>query len=93
MALFKTRSYYVFDYKPRFYDERKERIQDLEKKYSAENSDKEISKIHLTKNNLKNDWIKSKSKGRDSATMKRLAIIITILVGLATYIFDLHRLF
>lgn len=93
MALFKTRSYYVFDYKPRFYNERKERIQSLENKYNNENSDSEISRINLSKNNLKNDWVKSKTKGQDRGTMKRLAIIITILVGIATYVFDLHRLF
>ena len=31
---FKTRSYNVFDYKPRYYNERKERIRKLEESYA-----------------------------------------------------------
>ena len=30
---FKSRANYVFDYKPRYYDARKERLENLKKKY------------------------------------------------------------
>ena len=90
---FKPRSHYVFDYKPRYYDERKERIENLKQKYADEESDGEISKIKLTKNNLKSDWIKNKKFASNRGTTIRLAIIITILVGIVVYLLDLHTLF
>jgi len=92
--LFKPRSHYVFDYKPRYYNERKERLQNLEDKY---HSDKDLSdesrKMRLTKNNLKTDWVKNKRSATDKASNLRLALIIAILVGLAAYILELHTLF
>lgn len=92
--LFKPRSHYVFDYKPRYYDERKERLQNLEEKYHG-NKDlsNESAKIRLTKNNLKTDWVKNKRSATDRSSNLRLALIIAILVGLAAYILELHKLF
>ena len=92
--LFKPQSHYVFNYKPRYYDERKERLRNLEKKYrNPDGSDTEISKISLSKNNLRNDWVKNKRSATDRSTNLRLAIIIAILVGIAAYILGLHTLF
>ena len=92
--LFKPREHYVFDYKPRYYDERKERIQQLEDKYKQhQNSDEDAPTIRLTKNNLKNNWVKNKRSATDKSTNLRLAIIIAILVGIVAYIFELHKLF
>lgn len=92
--LFKPSSHYVFNYKPRYYDERKERLRNLEKKYhNPDESDIEISKISLTKNNLKNDWVKNKRSATNRSANLRLALIIAILVGIAAYILELHKLF
>ena len=92
--LFKPSSHYVFNYKPRYYDERKERLRNLEKKYhNLDGSDIEISKITLSKNNLKNNWIKNKRSATNRATNIRLAVIIAILVGIVAYILKLHTLF
>lgn len=92
--LFKPRSHYVFDYKPRYYDERKERLQLLEQEQiSNENLDSEAKALKLTKNNLKNDWVKNKKNATDRSTTLRLALIIAILVGLAAYILEIHTLF
>jgi len=92
--LFKPRAHYVFDYKPRFYNERKERLRNLEEKYHGKkDKTNQSSKITLTKNNLKNDWVKSKRSATDKSSNLRLAIIIAILVGIAAYILDLHTLF
>ncbi|PCI03062.1 MAG: hypothetical protein COB81_04450 [Flavobacteriaceae bacterium] len=92
--LFKSRSHYVFDYKPRYYDERKERITDLEKKY---NKDGHLTadeyEIELVKNNLRSDWVKATKKAGVDGTNLRLAIIISILVGIAAYILEIHTLF
>lgn len=92
--LFKPRSHYVFNYKPRYYDERKERLRNLEKKYHGQSvNDEEITKISLTKNNLRNDWVKNKRSATNRSSTLRLAIIIAILVGIAAYILELHKLF
>lgn len=93
---FKTRSYYVFDYTPRYYDKRKERLEKLEEKYSkenqSENEDDDVT-IAFSKENLKNAWRKSKKRSSDNKSTRRLALIITILVGIVVYMFDLHTLF
>ena len=92
--LFKPRSHYVFDYKPRYYNERKERLKNLEEEYHGNKDQSDATtKIRLTKNNLKNDWVKNKRSATDKSTNLRLAIIIAILVGLVAYILELHTLF
>jgi Flp pilus assembly protein TadB len=92
--LFKPRAHYVFDYKPRYYNERKERLQKLEEKYHGkESEDENEPRIRLTKNNLKNDWVKNKRSATDRSANLRLAIIIALLVGLVAYILEIHTLF
>jgi hypothetical protein len=92
--LFKPGSHYVYNYKPRYYDERKERLRNLENKYHNHDvNEPEISRISLSKNNLKNDWVKNKKSATNRSANLRLALIIAILVGIAAYILDLHKLF
>lgn len=93
--LFKPQSHYVFDYKPRYYDERKERLQMLEEKYhgNKDSNDDESVKVRLIKNNLKNDWVKNKRSATDKSSNIRLAIIIAALIGIAAYILEIHTLF
>lgn len=94
---FKTRSYYVFNYTPRYYDERKERLEKIKEKYAnSENkntADDEVVSIKFSKNDLRKAWAKNKSYGSDKKVMMRLAVIITLIVGLIAYTFDLHSLF
>lgn len=94
-SAFKTRTHYVFDYKPRYYDERKERLEKIKEKYAGGNSDndEDIKSISFTKNNLRDAWKKTKKSRNDTKSTRRLALIITILVGIVVYIFDLHSLF
>lgn len=87
---FKPRKYYVFDYKPRYYSERKERISNLENEHHKND---EGARIKLTKNNLKTDWVRNTKMATDRGTTRRLAIIIAILVGIVAYLFELHKLF
>lgn len=82
--LFRQRTHYVYNYKPRYYDERKERLKSPETREGASinfNSD------------LKSKWTRAKKSTADRNANKRLAIIIAILVGIAAYIFDIHSLF
>ncbi|TCP24275.1 hypothetical protein EV195_10677 [Tenacibaculum skagerrakense] len=90
----KGRSYYTFDYKPRYYDERKERLEKIKKKY--ENSDtttKNVSEenndyVTIKKGQLRNTWKKTKTSGDYNSTI-RIAIIVAILFGIAAYILRL----
>ncbi len=92
--LFKPRTHYVFDYKPRYYNERKERLDKLEEKYHKNHTenDEYIATISLSKSNLRSEWKRSKKIVSDRGTTLRIAIIITILVGMVAYIFEIHKL-
>lgn len=93
-SAFKPRAHYVYNYKPRYYDERKERIEKLKNKYvNKENSSDDIPAIVLTKDNLKADWQRHKKLTTDRGANRRVALIIAILVGISAYIFELHKLF
>lgn len=92
--MLKPRAHYVFNYQPRYYDARKERIQNLVKEQEENNriSDKS-PKLHLSKEQLKSDWKRQKKVASDKGVNRRLAIIITILVGILAYLFEIHKLF
>ena len=95
---FKPRAHYVYNYKPRYYDERKERLEQLKEKYknkdkNKENSTSDLPQITLTKDNLRSSWTRHKKVSSNRSVNIRLAIIITILVGLFAYLFELHKLF
>ncbi len=95
--LFKPRTHYVFDYKPRYYDERKERLNKLEEKYHSANksieSEEDTSSFRLSKSDLRSEWKRAKKPISDRGATLRIAIIITILVGIVAYIFEIHKLF
>jgi len=90
---FKQRAHYVFNYKPRYFNERKERLEKLKEKYADDTAKKNTYTLQLSKNSLKRDWSKTKKTMTDVDSNKRLAIIIAILVGICAYIFELHTLF
>jgi hypothetical protein len=91
-GLFKSRANYVFDYKPRYYDERKERIENLKKKYEGIEDGIETNGISLSKEKLKKEWSKNKHFAHDKGVTIRLAIIITAIVSLIFWAFELHKL-
>ena len=86
---FRSTGHYIFNYKPRYYDERKERLQALEDRYKRENSDDiegEYS-VSLSKNNLKHEWNRTRSASTaDRKSTYRLALIIAILSSIVLYI-------
>ena len=90
---FKQRAHYVFNYKPRYFNERKERLEKLKEKYADDTAKKNTYTLQLNKNSLKRDWSKTKKTMTDVDSNKRLATIIAILVGICAYIFELHTLF
>lgn len=93
-SAFKPRAHYVFNYKPRYYDERKERLENLKRKHeNKEASNTDSTKLKLTKDQLKSDWKRQKKIVSSNGVNRRLAIIIAILVGILAYLFELHKLF
>jgi len=91
---FKPRAHYVFNYKPRYYDERKERLEKLKEKYeNGDSTTSDIPKISISKDHLKSSWQRHKKVSSNRAVNKRLAIIITVLVGILAYLFEVHTLF
>jgi hypothetical protein len=93
-SAFKPRAHYVFNYKPRYYDERKERLEKLKQKYeNNEKSSDDIPTLTLTKDKLRSDWQRHKKLTTDRGANRRVAIIIAILVGILAYFFELHKLF
>ena len=77
--LFKQRSHYIYDYKPRYYDPRKERLKGLESESEGG--------ISFDKTNLRSKWVRAKKSSANRNANIRLAIIITVLVGIAAYYF------
>lgn len=91
---FKPRAHYVFDYKPRYYDERKERLAKLKEKYETKDgAPGDIPRISISKDHLRSNWQRHKKASSNRAVNMRLAIIITILVGILAYLFEIHKLF
>lgn len=95
--LFKRQSHYVFNYKPRYYDERKERIEKLKKQYGKTDDIENVISPEtpniITKNNLRAQWNSNKRQVANKKSNIRLAIIIAILVGITAYVFQIHTLF
>lgn len=90
---FKSRSNYVFDYKPRYYDARKERLEKLKKKYQTNEDTEDDFTMSLSRDSLKADWNRNKHLAHDKKANIRIALIIAILVGIFAYILELHKLF
>ena len=75
---FKQRTHYVFNYKPRFYDERKERLEAVKKKYAQTKTKDAVNRTAI---NFRESWKKSKKPSRNNANI-RTSLIIVILVFL-----------
>ena len=80
---FKPIGHYVFNYKPRYYDERKERIQALEERYKRENDGEHT--VTLSKNNLKNEWSRSKASAFDDRSSTYRLLLIVLILSLFTW--------
>lgn len=78
---FKQRAHYVFNYTPRFYNERKERLDAIKKKYEVADQNTELK----TAVKFRESWQKAKIAPSTSATL-RISIIICILV-LVVYLY------
>ncbi|MEN8137447.1 MAG: hypothetical protein ABFR62_03365 [Bacteroidota bacterium] len=77
-SFIKLNSYKRFDFQPRYYDERKERLERIKAKYKGENSPE------ATKERIRGSFKKS-SKRKTGSSNIRLLLIIAGLLFLAWY--------
>jgi len=76
-----------FEFKPRYYDERKERIQELRKKYGQETGARPTGGEHL-RGKLSNHWQESRG-AKVQKSNRTLILIIAILLFITYYIIKL----
>lgn len=75
-SIFKHRSAKAFDYKPLYYDERKERIEELKKKYA----DKEMVAVEESiRTRMQTEWRDQRSKQVGNSNRTLLLIIAVLL--------------
>lgn len=75
-----------FDYTPRYYDERKDRIENMKKLYSEEGTEKTSAQRELLRDDIRRAWrndSSSISKQKNAANIR--LIIILALILLAVY--------
>ena len=89
--LIKTRSHYVYDYKPRYYDARKEKLASLEREYLS--SDKKAVKIAFEKDYILHQWKTRMIKSVNKGVRRRMLFIIFVLVSIIAYLFGFHKIF
>lgn len=75
-----------FNYNPRFYDERKEELENLKKKYNVKENSKEDYMLGF-KDRLHYNWSqKKKESKREQSSTLRLILIIAVLVALTYWL-------
>lgn len=86
-SFIKQNKHKSFEFKPRYYDERKERIQELRKKYGQTESAKPNSGEHL-RGKLSGHWQESRG-AKVQRSNRTLILIIAILLFVTYYIIKL----
>lgn len=85
-SLFKQNRSKTFDFKPRYYDERKERLESLRRKYSGEQNGEDHYKKAQLRDRMTSEWRSAKPVKQGSSNVM-LLVIIGILTLLAYLIF------
>lgn len=84
-SFFKQNTHRGFEFKPRYYDERKERLEELKKKYEGNrvpvSSDKFREKINAK-------WRAERSRGRNASNLR--LVVITGILFLLTYLIIMY---
>lgn len=84
-SLFRQKKNRTYNYTPRYYDERKERLDNLKKKYEVkdENEASYGKGSHLK--SYRDEWLKNKKSGSDTNSRIRFFVILILLL-LFTYV-------
>ncbi len=85
-SFFKTTKYKKFEFVPRFYDERKERREELIKQLEEEDRAKKTGAISDYQSHLKKGYLsgyrKKVERKESKNSMIRIAIILTVLIAI-----------
>lgn len=90
ITFFKLPGHYIFDYKPRYYDEAKERREEMiaqAKREAGIKDDDEAKYVPRIKGQIKKQLRYDKAKRAGRTSNLRLIVIIAILVAVAYYLF------
>ena len=89
-SLFKTKGPKGFDYSPRYFDERKERIRKLEEKYKAEmrQDDRDPERRARMKDEMRAQWDRGHVSRQTSYAGLRFLIIMIVLAGALLYVYN-----
>jgi hypothetical protein len=78
-TLFKQQRNKSYGYNPRYYSERKERIEQLKREKEAKSSDQSLFRTHGAKS-LREDWRRVKSQTMEKNRRIRLVVIFVFLL-------------
>ena len=86
-GMFKTRKPREFNLRPRYYDERKERLEKLRLKHSDE-APKEFNR-KLYREHLQENWSARMPQRQNGGQLLRMLIIIFLLITVIYFVFDI----
>ena len=89
-TLFKQNKNKTFGYTPRYYDERKERLQKMHEKHHGATDGGLKGTTRRT--SFRDDWKAVKRESEDKQSKKRLLIIIALLVVIAVLVLDKYNI-
>ncbi|MBW7867242.1 MAG: hypothetical protein H3C31_02830 [Brumimicrobium sp.] len=75
-----------FEYTPRYYDERKERIEHLKKLYDEDSSDTQVKRDEL-RSQMQQAWRGKTYEKQKNAANIRLIVILAVILVIVYYIF------
>lgn len=75
-SLFKQKKNKTYGYTPRYYNERKERIDELKKKYEVKEGDYDNG---YRRENYRDEWKKNRNSSPEASTRLRFIIILIFL--------------
>ena len=81
-SFFKQNQHKRFEYSPRFYDERKERLEEIRKKYSESGEAKKFSSEGF-RMRMSSEWRSGSSRKSSRGTNMRLILIVMALILLS----------
>jgi hypothetical protein len=86
-SFFKTKKPSQFNYEPRYYNERKEKMDERYSRISRElnPNNNERTNTDVFRSSLREQWGATHQRGNSSAVNKRVLFYIVLLVGLAYY--------
>ncbi len=90
-TLFKQNKNKTYGYTPRYYDERKERLQKLHEKHHGKSSDSSI-KGSFKRTSFREDWRTIKKENSQKQSQTRLLVIIALLLVITYLVLEKYNI-